>query len=462
MERRILITTSWDDGSVYDLKLAKLLRRYEIPGTFYIPLSNFERKVLKPKDIIILSKEFEVGSHGLNHVALTRVGKVMAKREIEEGKRRLEEVVEKKVFSFAYPNGEVNQFVKQLAGMAGFKYARTTSLFAVRVGDKLLAPTTIHAYNHHPLIYFQHGLRRKLFYQLLKEKRFVLDWEKLAISSLNSCLESGGIFHLWGHSWEIEERGDWRKLERVLAYISRSTRKSDRVTNIEALKYLEAQKKVFYENYNPAAFKEAFKTPYYQAEQEVIRSLVKDFDRKGMEVLDVGCGIGRISELFGKADYKGVDLSKGFIEFAKKNHPERNKGFIVCDFADLERLGLGKQDLVIIWGMFEDEPDPFGAISSLKPLIKKGTRIIFTLHNAKNPIFALGQSLKTELLGQPFPYTSFSPNFLRESLKPFAKERGCRYKILSFGPIPPVKGFIPGFSVGDLGTTLVVVLDKIS
>ena len=34
------------------------------------------------------------------------------------------------------------------------------------------------------------------------------------------CLEQGGVYHLWGHSWEVDARGDWGRLERVLGYIA--------------------------------------------------------------------------------------------------------------------------------------------------------------------------------------------------------------------------------------------------
>jgi len=34
-------------------------------------------------------------------------------------------------------------------------------------------------------------------------------------------MATGGVYHLWGHSWEIEERGEWERLERVLSYIGR-------------------------------------------------------------------------------------------------------------------------------------------------------------------------------------------------------------------------------------------------
>jgi hypothetical protein len=32
--------------------------------------------------------------------------------------------------------------------------------------------------------------------------------------------KNGGIFHLFGHSWEIERFGLWDELDEVLAYIA--------------------------------------------------------------------------------------------------------------------------------------------------------------------------------------------------------------------------------------------------
>ena len=40
------------------------------------------------------------------------------------------------------------------------------------------------------------------------------------MAHFDRCLDRGGVFHLWGHSWEIDARDDWRRLDRVLAYIS--------------------------------------------------------------------------------------------------------------------------------------------------------------------------------------------------------------------------------------------------
>ena len=47
-----------------------------------------------------------------------------------------------------------------------------------------------------------------------------LNWDELAISVFNKIAEDGGVFHLWGHSWEIDKNKDWERLERVFRHIS--------------------------------------------------------------------------------------------------------------------------------------------------------------------------------------------------------------------------------------------------
>lgn len=48
---RAIITTSWDDGHLLDLKLAGLLQKYDIPATFYVTIENFERQGMTSQEI---------------------------------------------------------------------------------------------------------------------------------------------------------------------------------------------------------------------------------------------------------------------------------------------------------------------------------------------------------------------------------------------------------------------------
>jgi hypothetical protein len=77
--------------------------------------------------------------------------------------------------------------------------------------------TTVNAYAHRvdgPLV-----LRLARF-RPRTAARLYLEWDELAIHWFELCLARGGVYHLWGHSWEVDARGDWRRLERVLAHIS--------------------------------------------------------------------------------------------------------------------------------------------------------------------------------------------------------------------------------------------------
>jgi hypothetical protein len=49
--------------------------------------------------------------------------------------------------------------------------------------------------------------------------RQLWNWDDLAIALFDQTLTTGGVFHLWGHGWEIDVRRDWKRLERVLDHI---------------------------------------------------------------------------------------------------------------------------------------------------------------------------------------------------------------------------------------------------
>jgi 2-polyprenyl-3-methyl-5-hydroxy-6-metoxy-1,4-benzoquinol methylase len=422
---KFMVTTSWDDGSIYDLRLAELLSKYQIPATFYIPIKNPERKVMSIREIRELGRVFEIGGHTVNHQVLTEISLKEAKKEIVSGKKKLENIIGREIISFCYPKGMYNQDVKQLVGFSGFTYARTVRLFGTQILDKLQAPTSVHAFDHKPLLYLRElgpGWIAKASNGVKKLGVIGKSWDEIAIYWLNYCKKVGGVYHLWGHSWEIEERGDWEKLEKVLSYISRHTDKKQRKTNGNLLSELEKDKKRYYESLDPTK---------YKSNMKVLAQLTNDFDKSIMRILDIGCGNGRASELFPRADYIGIDFAKNFIDYAKERYPIRR--FYLTDFGTIKSLGLSKQDLIIIWGMFEDVTDPFRKLKQINELVKKGTRIIFTLHNRQSKAFRFIKFLQSKSSGGIFPYTSFSKNFL-------------------------VKEF--GVKVMELGPTLVVILNK--
>ena len=125
------IVTSWDDGNILDLRLAKLLRKYNLPAIFYLPINA---PVIEKGQIQELM-DFEIGCHTIDHCVLTRVDLYEADKQITECKRMMEDLINKPVTSFCYPRGYFNPEIKELVEKAGFLEARTTKVLYTNYAD---------------------------------------------------------------------------------------------------------------------------------------------------------------------------------------------------------------------------------------------------------------------------------------------------------------------------------------
>ena len=209
----LVVTTSWDDGQKIDLKLAKLLTKYGIKGTFYITKSY--RDPLEKEAVVEIDQEHEIGAHTLNHVDLTDISISEARREIEGSKEYIEELIGHEIKMFCYPWGRYNDDIKKILKDAGFIGARTCSHgdFSM-LNDPYEWQITLHASNGSPRMTFNIWRINHL------SIRSLLDWEIRAKELFDLALKKGGVYHLWGHGSEFEEKNEWDKLERVLEYIS--------------------------------------------------------------------------------------------------------------------------------------------------------------------------------------------------------------------------------------------------
>jgi peptidoglycan/xylan/chitin deacetylase (PgdA/CDA1 family) len=219
--KNTIVTTSWDDGHILDKKLALLLQKYNLKGTFYISPKNSEFKkddLLDNSEILALSKNFEIGAHTMTHPRLPYITKEEAKKEIEDSKVFLENIIGRPVTSFCYPRGEYLPFHKEMVKDAGFSLARTVRRFITDTAfDPYELHTTIHAYRHYSDIT---KIAKHTRYNPITFLDYYLNWDRFAISLFEKTKREGGVFHLWGHSWEIEKFGTWASLERVFAHIS--------------------------------------------------------------------------------------------------------------------------------------------------------------------------------------------------------------------------------------------------
>ena len=242
-----IVTTSWDDSHPLDFKLAELLQKYEVPATFYLAVDNRERENMSPLEINRLAQDFDIGGHTHHHSNLIALPLLEAQKEILEGKQRLEEISGRKLLSFSYPYGKYNNRIIKLVANAGFTIGRTTQLFCRNGKDPFRTGTTVCSSDLSFIAYIKHSLYSIdpcLFRFLMTNNLCFKKWSEIAIRTLDFIVRNGGIWHLWGHSWEIDYNNDWGRLEDVFRKVNKLPQHVKRMNNSEiANKYSE--EKVF-------------------------------------------------------------------------------------------------------------------------------------------------------------------------------------------------------------------------
>jgi peptidoglycan-N-acetylglucosamine deacetylase len=219
-EPRLRMTTSWDDGDPLDLQVGELLAQYGLSGTFYVPCQN-GHTLISAAQARDLAQTFEVGAHTVHHVDLTRVTDAVARTEIAESKQRIEFVTGRRCKSFCFPLGRFARRHVRIVRDAGYKAARTAEMLSLeeprQMSGVAMIPTTMQAFPHAKFSYWKNLAKRFRANNLplLIAIGAAKDWASAAVALLSVAKDRGGVFHLWGHSREIEEAGEWGNLERV-------------------------------------------------------------------------------------------------------------------------------------------------------------------------------------------------------------------------------------------------------
>jgi peptidoglycan/xylan/chitin deacetylase (PgdA/CDA1 family) len=228
--------------------MADLLSLHGFRGTFYMPLSNREGlPVMSPAGMRRLGQAFEIGSHTIDHCRLTSGLSTEARRQIAGGKEQIEQVLGYGVTGFCYVNGQYTFAHRQMVIDAGFEYARTiTSLHRTLPADPFVMPTTIQYYPHTRHACVRHFIRRGEWGQRTALLRVSLEYGDF-LARLRAVLDHvclhGGVFHLWGHSWELDAFDGWRHLDDFLRYAADRIPPDDRLTNHELLLRTAAQRR---------------------------------------------------------------------------------------------------------------------------------------------------------------------------------------------------------------------------
>ncbi len=345
---KLQIVTSWDDGHPLDFKIAELLEKYRLPGVFFVSLKKRKREVMSKNQMLELSRRFEIGAHTLNHVHLTKISPKEARKEIEGSKKAIEDIIGRQVTKFCYPYGEFNEQIGQMVKQVGFESARIVNWFRTDKNfDPFFQPTTIHFYPHPFWGNIGHCLRWGNWegLRLYLKNGCPNDLVKLSKLFLAKANQENGIFHLWGHSWEIEENHLWGELEEVLQQLSQP--KGDNLWENEEREYWNKEiyvvKKAKSIGRNHLAGNRN-----YPLEKNLfckVRSQIK-----GKLLLEIGCGEARyVANLLNpnvyNYQYIGIDLSPNALKIAQKNIGSKKASFI-C--RSMEEVPLNKTDCDVV------------------------------------------------------------------------------------------------------------------
>jgi peptidoglycan/xylan/chitin deacetylase (PgdA/CDA1 family) len=192
-DKKYVILT-FDDGyrDNYTL-LMPLLEKYKFKAVIYAVTHKAENSwdlkderrtfpLLTREQIMEMSRRgIEFGAHSMNHVDLTQVGVEEAWKEIEGSKRFLQELLGKKIKSFAYPYGKTNDAIKELVKKAGFKYGVGTVTGPLAMHEDLFNIRRIVIHPDTNIFRFARKVKGNYVYR--KNKGFVYEREGAANES---------------------------------------------------------------------------------------------------------------------------------------------------------------------------------------------------------------------------------------------------------------------------------------
>lgn len=194
------VVQCWDDGVSNDIRLIEILRKHGAVGTFNLNAGTHARHrsagwEYRDTDVYKLGWDemqsvYEgctIANHSLTHPHLEAIPVEDARRDIVEGRKRLQEFFDQPVDGFAYPFGTYNEPVMELLREAGHTYARTTQYAAACFPPQ--DPMALHSTCK------------------FDDPEFFSHYE-----NARAC----GVFYFWGHSYEICTEPMWEEFEQKI------------------------------------------------------------------------------------------------------------------------------------------------------------------------------------------------------------------------------------------------------
>lgn len=224
-----VITFSYDDGVVQDIRLIDILNKYGLKGTFnintglYFPETkerekNYRRLKLSEAQKLYINSGHELAIHALTHPFLEQLNDDEILDEILSDRKNIENQYKTFARGMAYPFGTYNDRVIELLKCSGICYSRTvksTEKFSLPENWLELNPTCHHDNNN----------------LMMLAERFVNETPRYK--------NDNWMFYIWGHSYEFDNNNNWEVIAELAEYVSF---KDDvwYATNIEIYDYIKA------------------------------------------------------------------------------------------------------------------------------------------------------------------------------------------------------------------------------
>ena len=223
-----VITLSYDDGVVQDIRLIEIMNKHGLKGTFnvnsglYTPESIvrdkfYGRMKLSEAKELYINSGHEIAVHSLMHPFLEKLDTAEIIYEIMEDRKAIESQYGEIARGMAYPYGTYSDTVIDVLSKCHIAYARTiksTYNFEFPENWLMLHPTCHHDYeNLEELI-----------------TRFVETPNRWG---------NAEMFYLWGHSYEFDNNDNWNVIEKFAEYAG-GHEHIWYATNIEIYDYVKA------------------------------------------------------------------------------------------------------------------------------------------------------------------------------------------------------------------------------
>ncbi len=227
-----VLTLSYDDGVVQDMRLIEILNKYGLKATFninsalYLPEDTvrenfYGRMKLSEAQALYKNSGHEIAVHAYTHPFLERLDTAEIIYEITEDRKAIERDYGTIVRGMAYPFGTYSDKVVDVLDKCHIAYARTVcSTLNFNFPDNWL---TLHPTCHH-----KHPELMPLVKRFVEEK---------------SRYNHPEMFYLWGHSYEFDNDDNWEVIERFAEYAG-GHEHIWYATNIEVYDYVKAYERL--------------------------------------------------------------------------------------------------------------------------------------------------------------------------------------------------------------------------